>query len=125
MKPKEVQIETHEKSIRTNSNLIKTIKSQSFSEKFLLLIATLLFSRFLIPLITNEMQKINRIRNEVISQAQVKLLEDATRNIITYEMLVLNVSYFKTSDIDNKAMQEKAFQRYSERVDDLFSGQEL
>jgi cell division protein FtsL len=95
--------------------------SVSFIEKAVLIILTALISGLLIPYVSNKIQTANAHR-EIVLQSESKLLDDITNTIITYEFLVADVSYYKSdSTIANDKMQALAFERYSNRVVDLFS----
>ncbi|MDI9858007.1 hypothetical protein [Flectobacillus roseus] len=102
------------------SILAKTIRSESFVEKIILLFATAIISGFLIPYVTNEIQR-TRLKNEIILQAQSKLLDDASKTLITYETLLADISWFKTSVAYDTARHQKAFEKYSEDAVSLLS----
>ena len=111
---------TSKKPVSNNSILLKTIKNESFIEKFVLLILTVFLSGLLIPYITTQIQR-TKARNDIVLQAQNKLLDDVTQTLLTYETLLLDISWYKTPNGYNEEMHKKSFERYSERSVDLLS----
>lgn len=69
-----------------------------------------LLSGVLIPYIVGEIQR-KKSRNELILQAQNKLLDNISKTLLTYQNVLLDISWFK-SDGDNEEMHLKAFERY-------------
>ena len=106
---------TKEKSI-----LSKTLGSESFIEKIVLLFVTVLLSGLLIPYVTNEIQR-TKSKNEVILQAQSKLLDDVSKTLLIYETLLADISWFKTSGAYDTVMHQKAFEKYTDRAVDLLT----
>jgi len=91
----------------------------SFLEKVLLLLITALISGLLVPFTANNIQSV-KAKNELILQSQSKLLEDVAYNLMSYETLALDVSWYRSSSkIADDAMYQKAYERYSERMADL------
>jgi hypothetical protein len=102
-------------------SLKKIILTNSFLEKVTILILTILLTGFVIPLIWNRIQT-RKSKNEIVLQSQAKLLDDITNSIFKYETLALDVSFYKAdSTVNNDTLHEIAFQRYSNRVVDIFS----
>lgn len=87
-------------------------------EKVLVLLITAIITGFLIPFIVSEIQRI-KSRNEVVLKAQNTLLEDVSKTILTYQTMLAEISWFGTSEADNKEMHQKAFKRYSKHSADL------
>lgn len=102
------------------SAVLKTLSNESFIEKFILLILTVLLSGLIIPYVTSEIQR-RKTRNDILIQAQTKLLDDVTRTIMTYETLLLDISWYQTPDGYNREMHRKAFNRYSDRATELLT----
>lgn len=99
----------------------QALGSASFIEKAVLLLLTAITSGVLIPYIGDKMQAA-KTRNEALTQAKAKLLDDVTSTIITYEYLAGDVSYYKAdSAVANDKMQALAFERYSNKVVELMA----
>lgn len=99
----------------------QALGSASFIEKAVLLILTAVTSGVLIPYIGDKIQA-EKTRNEALTQAKTKLMDDVTNTIITYEYLAGDVSYYKAdSAVANDKMQALAFERYSNKVVDLMA----
>jgi hypothetical protein len=109
-----------QKNLKEKFIVLKTIMSESFLEKFILLLLTAFLSGLIIPYVTTEIQR-NKARNDIVLQAQNRLLEDVSRTLLIYETLLLDVSWFKTPSGNNEQMHQKAFERYQERAVDLLS----
>jgi len=107
-------------ALKDRWTILKTINSESFIEKIILLILTVLLSGLLIPYVSTAIQR-KKIRNDTIIQSQTKLLDDVTRTLMTYETLLLDISWYQTTAGYNKDMQKKAFERYAERSVDLIA----
>jgi hypothetical protein len=103
-----------------SARLLSALTSESFIEKAALLLLTALLTGLIIPLIVKSIEA-SRIRSEANLQAQYRLIDDLSEAILTFETLVLDVSWYGTQWANNKGMQEKAFERYSERVVELAS----
>jgi hypothetical protein len=109
----------------------KVVTSESFVEKVLLLLLTIILSGIIVPIIINyftsksaERQKAieaMKSKDQAILQAQSNLLTDLSETILTYETLALDASWYGTEGINNKEMHQKAFLRYSDRIVDLLS----
>jgi cell division protein FtsL len=109
----------------------KVATSESFVEKVLLLLLTIILSGIIVPIIINyltsksaERQKAieaMKAKDQSILQAQSNLLNDLSETILTYETLALDASWYGTEDINNKEMHQKAFLRYNDRTVDLIS----
>jgi hypothetical protein len=70
----------------------------------------------MIPEISYRMQAQNQ-RQEIVLTKQAELLDDLTNTLMTYESLVLDVSWYKSSEsVYNIEVQQKAYERYTERV---------
>jgi len=110
--------------LETNTTLKKrnpvtaVLASESFLEKAYLLVLTVLLTGVFVPLVVKSIDA-SRERRAAISSAQVKLFDELSETILTYETLALDVSWFGTGSTKNLALQTKAFQRYNERTVDL------
>ena len=98
----------------------KTFKGETFLQNLTLLLVTALLSGLIIPYLSEKNQRINT-RNEILLQSQNKLLEDLSKTLLTWEVLLGDISWFGTSTVNNPLMQQKAFERYSERSVELFA----
>lgn len=78
---------------KDKSILFKTLNSESFIGNAIILVLPVLLSGLLIPYVTNEIQRI-KTKNEIIFQAQSKLLDDVSKTILTYETLLADISWF-------------------------------
>ena len=105
---------------KEKSGFLKTLRSESFIEKIVLLFVTALISGLLIPYVTNEIQR-TKSKNEVILQAQSKLLDDVSKTLLTYETLLADISWFKTSSAYDTLMHQKALEKYTDRAVDLLT----
>jgi hypothetical protein len=113
------------------STLHKVITGESFIEKFALLLLTGLLSGLLLPYViarynngVSTRQKESdfaRSKDEAILQAQSKLVEEFATVVLTYETLVLDVSWYKTGAGKDELLYEKAYAKYSDRIVDLLS----
>jgi hypothetical protein len=101
-----------------SKSLFGVIKSDSFTEKVLLLVLAAIVSGIAVPMIISSVER-TRLHREVLSNAKVKLFDDVCDTVMTYESLVLDVSWFGTKTAKNADMQKKAFERYQERSVDL------
>ncbi|MCX2454333.1 hypothetical protein OQX61_23890 [Pedobacter sp. PLR] len=110
----------NQKIPKEKSILTKVFGNESFIEKLFLLFLTALLSGLIIPYVGTEIQR-NKARNDIVLQAQSKLLEDVSKTLLTYETLLLDISWFKTDKGHNEEMHKKAFARYSERAVDLLA----
>jgi len=99
---------------------IEIFKSDSFVEKASLLLLTALISGFLVPYISSEIQR-RAARNDAIIQSQTKLLDDVSRTLMTYETLLLDVSWYKTVEGYDEEMHKLAYKKYADRVVDLLT----
>ena len=119
-----IEVATKEKlesELKKKSFFKRIFFSDSFLEKFSFLLLTALITGLLIPIISQNVQK-NNSKNDAILNNQVKLLDDVSNIIMTYETLVLDVSFYKShNDVNNSDLQTKAYEKYSQRVTDLFS----
>ena len=98
----------------------KALTGESFVEKVALLLLTASLSGLIVPIVIGSLQE-TQARNEAILQAQSKLLNDVSETIITYETLILDITWFKTKAVLNEEMHQKAFAKYSDRVVDLIA----
>lgn len=107
---------------RTNSSssFVHVLKSESFIEKAFLLILTAVLSGVFVPLVIKSVDAARENRAE-IARAQAKLFDEVSETILTLEALALDVSWFGTESARNVELQERAFQRYSERTVDLIA----
>lgn len=101
-----------------NKTILQILTSESLLEKVVLLILTALLTGIVIPLVIKSVEGV-RAQNEAASRAKAKLFEDVSEIVLTYESLMLDVSWFGTSVAANSEMQKKAFERYTERAVDL------
>ena len=100
--------------------------SESFIEKAILFCLTVLITGIAIPLVlallnnyeATRAKNLNELkaRHETLLSAQSRLLDDFTENLILYETLALDVSYFGLARTHNPDFQEKAFARYNNEV---------
>lgn len=98
-------------------------------EKIGLLLITAMISGVAVPLImkiisarleeSRKRVESTRIRNQAITSAQVKLLEEFSEVALSYETLALDVSWFGCAGSENRDLQKKAFERYNDRLVDL------
>lgn len=98
--------------------LRRALTSESFVEKAALLLLTAILSGLVVPVVIGSLQA-KRARRDAIVQAQAKLLDDMSETILTYETLLLDVSWFATNLARNDEMHQKAFAKYSDRAVDL------
>ncbi len=105
---------------KDKSPFSKTICSESFLEKLILLTLTVLLSGLLIPYVSGEIQR-TKTKNDIILQAQSKLLEDVTKTLLTYETLLADISWYKKTMINDTVMHEKVFHNYTARSVDLLA----
>src|SRR4051794_27464018 len=102
------------------SKIRKILLGESFIEKASLLILTALISGLLIPYIGNNIQS-KKAKNDIVFQNQSKLLDDIAKTLLTYETLVLDVSWYKSNSlIEDSFIHQKAYERYTNKVVDLF-----
>ncbi|WP_218510257.1 hypothetical protein, partial [Variovorax sp. dw_308] len=94
------------------------VRSDTFKEKALLLLLTAVLSGVCVPWVVKSIDEARESR-AAVSRAQAKLFDDISETILTYETLVLDVSWFGTKEAKNAEMQRKAFERYSEKVVEL------
>jgi hypothetical protein len=99
-------------------SLLDVLKSPPFVEKGLLLVLAAIVSGIAVPLIVGSVES-TRLHREAVSSAQVTLFNDICDTVMTYETLLLDVSWFGTKTAKNTDMQKKAFERYQERSVDL------
>jgi hypothetical protein len=102
----------------TDVSVLSFFMTPSFWEKIALLVATAILSGLVIPLVIRYTDEA-RARQSAVSQAQEQLYLDVSKTILTYQTLVLDVSWFGTPQGRNNDMQKQAFARYNERVVDL------
>ena len=102
------------------SLLNKTFTGVTFLQNLTLLLVTGFLSGLIIPYLAEKNQKINA-RNEILLQSQNKFLEDLNKTLLTWETLLGDISWYGTSTVNNPQMQQKAFERYSERSPDLIT----
>ena len=102
------------------SLLNKTFTGPTFLQNLTLLLVTAFLSGLIIPYLSEKNQRINA-RNEILLQSQNKLLEDLSKTLLTWETLLGDISWYGTSTVNNPLMQQKAFERYSEKSPDLFA----
>ena len=102
------------------SLLNKTFTGVTFLQNLTLLLVTASLSGLIIPYLAEKNQKINA-KNEIMFQSQNKLLDDLSKTLVTWEILLGDISWYGTSTVNNPQMQQKAFERYSEKSPDLFA----
>ena len=102
------------------SLLNKTFTGVTFLQNLTLLLVTGFLSGLIIPYLAEKNQRINA-RNEIVLQSQNKFLEDLSKTLLTWETLLGDISWYGTSTVNNPQMQQKAFERYSERSPDLIT----
>lgn len=101
------------------SLLNKTFTGVTFLQNLTLLLVTASLSGLIIPYLSEKNQRINA-RNEILLQSQNKLLEDLSKTLLTWETLLGDISWYGSSTVNNPQMQQKAFERYSEKSPELF-----
>jgi hypothetical protein len=109
----------------------KALTSESFVEKVALLLITVVLSGIIVPVLITyfnaqaaERQKESEsrnARNEVILQAQKRLLDEFSDMLLTYETLALDVSWYRTKLGYDMTRYQKAYERYSDRTVELIS----
>ncbi|HEY0568126.1 MAG TPA: hypothetical protein VGD13_08370 [Xanthobacteraceae bacterium] len=110
----------------TAFSIRKVLFGESFIEKAILLLLTALITGMAVPLTitwinaheTRRQQIINeaKARNEALLAAQSKLLEDFSETIFIVQTLALDVSWHGSPAYENKEMQKKAYDRYSDQI---------
>jgi lantibiotic modifying enzyme len=98
--------------------ILSFFRTPSFWEKVALLVATAILSGLVIPLVIKGTDEA-RARKSGVSQAQEQLYRDVSKTVLTLQTLVLDVSWFGSTEGKNSEMQKQAFSRYNERVVDL------
>lgn len=104
----------------------RLFNSVSFIEKVALLLLTILLSGIIVPLGINYLEGQSSLRTSVreqaaaraaaLLQAQTDLLEQFSETVLTFQSLVLDVSWHGTSDVGSSQAQDKAFARYDEQI---------
>ncbi len=100
--------------------LREVVTSASFVEKLLLLLVTALITGFLAPAILKTVDD-RRSHTASMLEARSKLFDDISDTVLTYETLVLDVSWFGTPDYGDAELQTQAYQRYSAAVPSLIT----
>jgi hypothetical protein len=110
----------------TTASIRKVLFGESFIEKAILLLLTALITGMAVPLTitwinaneTRRQQIINEAkgRNEALLAAQSKLLDDFSETIFIIQTLALDVSWHGSPAYENKEMQKKAYDRYSDQI---------
>lgn len=99
----------------------KMFLRESFLERASLLIITAIISGLMIPEISYRIQAQNQ-KQEIVLANQAELLDDLTNTLMTYESLVLDVTWYKSNEaVYNQEMHLKAYERYTSRVPDLIA----
>jgi hypothetical protein len=98
----------------------EVVTSASFVEKLLLLLVTALITGFLAPAILKTVDD-RRSHTAAMLESRSKLLDDISDTVLTYETLVLDVSWFGTPDYADAELQTQAYQRYSAAVPSLIT----
>jgi hypothetical protein len=122
--------------------LRRALTSDSFVEKAGLLVLTVVLSGVAVPIVVNRLNAndadrrkhtetaaaesrkaadIARAKEDAVLRARLALLDAFSEMLLTYETLALDVSWYRTSSVNDHALYEKAYSRYSERVVGLFS----
>jgi hypothetical protein len=107
--------ETTDEGVPRRAAVLRVLSSESFLEKFFLLVATAFLTGLLIPSAIKYVDTA-RERREVISRANTKLFEEFSETIITAETLILDVTWYGSTEAPIPELQKKAFDRYSEQV---------
>jgi hypothetical protein len=100
------------------SSPIAFFRTNSFWEKIVLLATTALLSGLVVPLVVKQTDEA-RARRASVLQAQDQLFRDVSETMLTFQTLVLDVSWFGTPDARDEESQRKAYARYNERAADL------
>ena len=118
-------------AVKPKGVFIATLSSTSFIEKALLLLLTVLLSGAAVPWINKKLEQTATARQKEVDEARIQrtALIEAQRNLfnefsevaLTYQTLVLDVSYYKTAGANNQRLYEKALARYSEKLPELIS----
>ncbi len=91
------------------------VTSESFIEKFILLIITATLTGLMLPAIMGNLQQ-KRIRNDAILDAQRTLFYDLSSSMLKYQTMALDVTWFKDSAGYSEEMHQKAFERYNQEM---------
>ena len=90
-------------------------RTSGFWEKISLLVATALLSGLVVPLIIKQTDEA-RARRTSVSQAQEQLFRDVSDTMLTFQTLILDVSWFGTPGARDEDSQRKAYAKYNERA---------
>ena len=101
-----------------SNSLVAFFKTSAFWEKIALLLATALLSGLVIPLIVKATDE-SRARRAAVSQAQEQLFRDASETMLTFQTLVLDVSWFGTPGARDEDSQRRVYAKYNDRAADL------
>ena len=107
------------------------LTSESFVEKAALLLLTVILSGIAVPLAVNWLNAHDAERKKFSDIAKAKedanivarhaLLNDFSDVLLTYETLALDLSWYRTTGVNDRALHEKAYARYTDRVVELFT----
>lgn len=104
----------------TASPLKSVLRSESFTEKFVMLLATALVTGLTVPLAIKWVETTREQRAKVVA-AQTKLFDEVTKTILTHQTLTLDVSWFGTTIGKNPELQKIAYERYNSRMVELIA----
>jgi hypothetical protein len=126
-----------------SSNVVRrTLTGGSFIEKAALLILTAVLSGVAVPIVINRLNaddadrrkqteiaaaesrkeaEIAKSKTDALLRARLALLDEFSEVLLTYETLALDVSWYRTPAVNDLALHEKAYSRYTDRVVELFS----
>lgn len=118
--------ESQAESAAPSTTIRKVLFGESFIENAILLLLTAVITGIAVPLTitwinaneTRRQQTINeaKARNESLLVAQSKLLDDFSETIFLIQTLALDVSWHGYPGYENKEMQKKAYDRYSDQI---------
>jgi len=120
----------------------RVLASDSFVEKAGLLLLTVVLSGIAVPIVVNRLNAndaarrrqteiadaegrkavdLARVREEAVFHARLALLNEFSEMLLTYQTLALDVSWYRTSGVNDLALHQRAYSRYSERIVALFA----
>lgn len=112
---------------KSESRIRSVLTSESFLEKAFLLFLSGLIVPMVIILLKGQYEQSQKVieadkaRQVSMLDARRKFWEEASTTILTYETLALDVSWFKTSPVQDEAMHKVAFERYNREIVGLVS----
>ena len=111
--------------------LRRVLFTESFLEKFALLVVTALISGIAVPVVVKNISDASAARqkdaeklaaqNAAIRDAQGKLVDEFSLTVFTYETLAADVSWYQTREGKDEGLSRAAYSRYAERTPDLIA----